>query len=102
MDRVSPNTFANDCARDGDPDGDSDGTTLVISSPNQPPEATVVQECDGDGCSSTDLSTDPDVTIGGWHWAFGDGYESTVQGKKQTLLTWVGRGRRHPDGRVQG
>lgn len=79
VDGVSHSSFDYDAARDGDPDGDSDGTTLVVSSPNQAPEASFAEECDEIGCTFTDLSTDADGTIVAWHWAFGDGYESTEQ-----------------------
>ncbi len=76
---VTHSSFAYDAARNSDPDGDSDGNVIVVESPNKAPEADFTEVCDEVGCTFTDLSTDDDGTIVAWHWAFGDGFESTEQ-----------------------
>src|SRR5439155_1702026 len=44
--------------------------------PNQPPTAAFTSSCSGLTCSFTDQSTDPDGSVIGWSWNFGDGATS--------------------------
>jgi len=46
---------------------------------NTPPNASFTYSCTGLSCSFTDTSVDPDGTIAGWSWTFGDGATSSVQ-----------------------
>lgn len=46
---------------------------------NLPPTANFTYSCAGLSCTFTDSSTDPDGSIVGWSWTFGDGGSSTLQ-----------------------
>src|SRR5439155_12054328 len=50
--------------------------TVSPSAPNQPPTAAFTSSCSGLTCSFTDQSTDPDGSVIGWSWNFGDGATS--------------------------
>src|SRR5439155_662001 len=50
--------------------------TITCSAPNQPPTAAFTSSCSGLTCSFTDQSTDPDGSVIGWSWNFGDGATS--------------------------
>ena len=46
---------------------------------NQTPVAAFGESCSDLSCTFTDSSTDPDGTVTGWAWTFGDGTSSSVQ-----------------------
>ena len=50
--------------------------TVSPRAPNQPPTAAFTSSCSGLTCSFTDQSTDPDGSVIGWSWNFGDGATS--------------------------
>src|SRR5439155_270799 len=50
--------------------------TITCAAPNQPPTAAFTSSCGGLTCSFTDQSTDPDGSVIGWSWNFGDGATS--------------------------
>ncbi len=64
---------------------DDDGATGTVShqvtvappGPNQPPSAGFTSSCTHLTCTFSDASTDPDGTITGWSWSFGDGEMAT-------------------------
>jgi PKD repeat protein/predicted secreted protein len=74
---VTHSTFTYDAAANQDPDGDSDGTTIrVYLEPptNQPPVATFTYNCSDLSCGFDGSgSYDPDGTVAGYAWNFGDG-----------------------------
>jgi PKD repeat protein len=51
---------------------------------NTPPTASFTYSCTGLSCTFTDTSVDPDGTIAGWSWTFGDGATSTVKNPTRT------------------
>jgi PKD repeat protein len=51
---------------------------------NQPPIASFTYSCTDLTCDFTDTSSDPDGTISGWSWDFGDGNTSTAQNPSHT------------------
>jgi PKD repeat protein len=51
---------------------------------NRPPTASFTYSCTGLSCSFTDTSVDPDGTIAGWSWTFGDGATASVQNPSRT------------------
>jgi PKD repeat protein len=51
---------------------------------NTPPTASFTYACTGLSCNFTDSSVDPDGTIAGWSWTFGDGASSTVKNPTRT------------------
>ncbi len=61
----------------------SQGSTskrVTVGSPvDQPPSATFTSSCVVLDCSFTDGSSDPDGTVEGWQWDFGDGSSADVQ-----------------------
>jgi PKD repeat protein len=52
--------------------------------PNQPPVPDFTSSCNGLACTFTDRSTDPDGTVTGWSWTFGDGGLASVQNPSHT------------------
>jgi len=68
---------------------DSQGLTSTssqsVSVAGLPPVASFTTWCEGLSCWLTDTSTDPDSTITGWWWAFGDGYGATLQNPVYTF-----------------
>jgi len=46
---------------------------VTVSPPNQPPVASFTKSCSGLTCSFTSTSSDPDGSIAGYRWTFGDG-----------------------------
>jgi PKD repeat protein len=64
-----------------DVDGDSDGTTIVVpqeAGGNQSPTASFTVSCTGSSCDFDGSgSSDPDGTIAGYDWDFGDGGSDT-------------------------
>jgi PKD repeat protein len=65
-----------------DNDGAANGarTSVQVSAPaNAPPTANFTSSCTDLACSFTDLSTDGDGTVVGFHWDFGDGLDTTTQ-----------------------
>ena len=68
--------------------GNVDGTpNLLLYSPttaqpppaNQPPSAAFTSSCSGLTCTFTSTSSDPDGSIAGYSWTFGDGGTATAQ-----------------------
>ena len=55
-------------------------TVLAPQAPNQAPTAAFVAQCTDRTCSFIDGSTDPDGSIVGWSWDFGDGGTSSASG----------------------
>src|SRR5207249_3535090 len=53
--------------------------TVSPRAPNQPPTAAFTSSCTGLTCSFTDQSTDPDGSVTGWSWNFGDGATATTR-----------------------
>lgn len=64
---------------------DDEGTTastsreVTVTSTNNPPTANFGSSCNGLSCSFTDTSSDPDGSVTGWSWTFGDGGTSTAR-----------------------
>jgi len=58
--------------------------TVTVTAPNQPPTANFTFSCSGLGCSFTSTSSDPDGSIAGYSWTFGDGGTSTAQNPAHT------------------
>ena len=52
--------------------------------PNQPPVAAFTPSCTYLVCSFTDASSDPDGSVAGWRWTFGDGGTATTQSPSHT------------------
>src|SRR5438445_8813108 len=52
--------------------------------PNQPPVAAFTSSCTYLTCSFTDASSDPDGSVAGWSWSFGDGGAATTQSPSHT------------------
>jgi|GEM_PF-2814126 len=57
--------------------GDSATTTRQLTVGNQPPAVDVASSCEGLQCSFTADATDPDGTVTGIDWSFGDGSSAT-------------------------
>jgi PKD repeat protein len=55
--------------------------------PNQAPVADFSSSCGGLTCTFTDRSADPDGSVTGWSWTFGDGSTSTVRNPSRTYAT---------------
>ncbi|MFC2141191.1 PKD domain-containing protein, partial [Acidobacteriota bacterium] len=64
---------------DDDSATDSVSKPVTVTAPNIPPTASFTYTINGLTVTFTDTSTDPDGTIVGWLWNFGDGNTSTVQ-----------------------
>ncbi|NIM10963.1 MAG: PKD domain-containing protein [Candidatus Aminicenantes bacterium] len=69
---------------DNDGATDSVSKNVTVSSANQPPTADFTYTTDGLTANFTDQSSDPDGTIQGWSWNFGDGGTSTAQNPSHT------------------
>jgi subtilisin family serine protease len=54
---------------------------------NESPVARFTSSCTGLGCTFTDQSWDPDGTVEGWSWGFGDGNSSTEQHPQHTYAS---------------
>ena len=69
---------------------DNKGTTnsksqsVTVTPPNTPPTAAFTQTCTGLACSFTSTSTDPDGSVVGWSWSFGDAATATVANPSHT------------------
>src|SRR5437773_5537395 len=61
--------------------------TITCAAPNQPPTAAFTSSCSGLTCSFTDQSTDPDGSVTGWNWNFGDGGTATTQNPSHPYAT---------------
>jgi len=59
--------------------GSYDESDDLVFTVQYPPSSSFTQSCYGLSCSFTDHSTDPDGTITGWSWSFGDGATSSAQ-----------------------
>ncbi len=53
--------------------------TVTVSAANQPPTANFTFSCSALSCNFTSTSSDPDGSIAGYSWTFGDGGTSTAQ-----------------------
>src|SRR2546427_8682400 len=53
--------------------------TVTVSPANQPPSAAFTSSCSGLTCTFTSTSSDPDGSIAGYSWTFGDGGTATAQ-----------------------
>ena len=65
----------------------SNDATVTFGSappPNQSPVADFTSSCNGLVCAFTDQSTDPDGTVTGWSWTFGDGGISATRNPSRT------------------
>ncbi len=65
-----------------DNDGAANGVTQSVqvgTQANAPPTGNFTSSCTELGCSFTDLSTDGDGTVVGFHWDFGDGAEAATR-----------------------
>ena len=58
--------------------------SVGVNTPNQPPVANFVSDCPGLTCNFTSTSSDPDGTIVGYSWTFGDGASSLAQNASHT------------------
>ncbi|HYR14825.1 MAG TPA: PKD domain-containing protein, partial [Mycobacterium sp.] len=58
--------------------------TVTVAAANQPPVANFVFNCTGLTCGFTSTSSDPDGTIAGYQWTFGDAAASTAQNPSHT------------------
>jgi PKD repeat protein len=58
--------------------------TVGVPPANTPPTASFTYSCTGLSCTFTDTSVDPDGTIAGWSWTFGDGASATVRNPSRT------------------
>ncbi len=56
----------------------------ITAPPNQPPVAAFTSSCTLLVCSFTSTSSDPDGTIAGYAWTFGDGATATTQNPSHT------------------
>lgn len=68
-------------------DGNATGEateSVSVTAPNLGPTASFTPSCSGLTCNFTDTSTDPDGTVVGWSWNFGDGNTSTAQNPSHT------------------
>ena len=65
----------------------SDVTFTFGGTPNQPPVPDFTSSCNGLLCAFTDRSTDPDGSVTGWSWTFGDGGLSTVRSPSHTYAS---------------
>jgi subtilisin family serine protease len=87
------------CGFSGDPDASREPLLFMNSAlfggdgtcgnateppPNQPPTAAFSNSCTALVCTFTDGSNDPDGTIVGWSWTFGDGSTSSDQNPSHT------------------
>src|SRR2546427_767277 len=61
--------------------------TTPATPANQPPTATFTSNCSGLSCSFTSTSSDPDGSIAGYSWTFGDGGTATAQNPSHTYGT---------------
>jgi PKD repeat protein len=52
---------------------------------NAPPNAAFTPTCDAGTCRFADGSTDPDGSVTGWQWSFGDGGSSTQRNPSHTF-----------------
>jgi PKD repeat protein len=69
---------------DDDSATDSISKDVTVTGPNTPPTADFTFTINDLTVNFTDASTDPDGTIIGWDWDFGDGNTSTVQNPGHT------------------
>lgn len=59
--------------------------TVTVAAPNQAPTANFTSSCSGLSCNFTSTSSDPDGTLAGYSWTFGDGTTSTAQNPSHTF-----------------
>ena len=65
----------------------STSQSITVLPPNTPPTASFTPSCTGLACNFTSTSTDPDGSVVGWSWTFGDGATSTAQNPSHTYAT---------------
>jgi PKD repeat protein len=63
---------------------DIDAQDVTVAAANTPPVASFTVTCTDLACDFTDASVDPDGTVVGWDWDFGDGNTSTAQHPSHT------------------
>ena len=64
------------------------GTDAELEPPaNQLPVADFTSSCSGLTCAFTDRSFDPDGSVTGWSWTFGDGGTSTARSPSRTYVS---------------
>jgi PKD repeat protein len=61
--------------------------TVTVTPPNQAPAASFTRSCSGLTCTFTSTSNDPDGSIAGYSWNFGDGATSTTANPSHTYAT---------------
>ena len=61
--------------------------TPATGSVNQPPVAAFTSSCSGLTCTFTSTGSDPDGSIAGYEWTFGDGASATTQSPSHTYTT---------------
>ncbi|HYV47889.1 MAG TPA: S8 family serine peptidase, partial [Myxococcaceae bacterium] len=59
--------------------GSYDESDDLVFSVQYPPTSSFTSSCSGLSCAFTDGSSDPDGTVAGWSWSFGDGSTSSEQ-----------------------
>ena len=57
---------------------------VTVTAANQPPVAAFTSSCSSLACAFTSTSSDPDGTISGYSWTFGDGQTSAAQNPSHT------------------
>jgi PKD repeat protein len=66
----------------------SDTQQVTVNAPNQAPTAAFAPSCGDLSCSfNSDASADPDGSITGWHWDFGDGSTSNDPNPSHTYAS---------------
>ncbi|HVH69045.1 MAG TPA: PKD domain-containing protein [Gemmatimonadales bacterium] len=62
----------------------STSQSVTVTPPDVPPTASFTRSCTGLTCNFTSTSSDPDGTVVGWSWTFGDGATATTANPTHT------------------